>query len=77
MLKKYDQEGVCPKCGHGAIDVWFCAGGRPGKRCWDDFTDTQEHLHRQCRGCHYEWQEACLDANDDTTLSKGLRESAG
>lgn len=44
----------CPKCKTGSEPtVKYCAGDRCQKA-------AGEHIHRICRGCSYEWLEACV-----------------
>lgn len=66
-MKPFDAEAKCPKCGgddlattfHAASDLTHpMAVGRD--RC--DVHD--EHIHRHCRRCGYDWIEAPLDKRD-------------
>ena len=59
QLPPYDFLAKCPKCGHKDVHTGYCASGRPAMICWLIVDD--EHLHRYCQRCHYEWLEACLD----------------
>ena len=60
----FDERADCPKCGHDDITVHYCRG-RESQRttyelCWKEGIED-EHLHRKCCRCHYEWLEKCIE----------------
>jgi len=57
------KDPVCPKCGCGETTVWYCDGKRlnPEALCFKR-ARGDEHMHRFCANCDYEWLEPCLDA---------------
>ena len=64
-MKPFDPVAKCPKCGNDDIRATFRiknefgrCGESPTKHCP---STMPEHLHRECRRCHYEWVEAPLD----------------
>jgi predicted nucleic-acid-binding Zn-ribbon protein len=60
-MKPFDENAVCPKCGHTDIAVFYYRGQSETSIC-PVLHRHEEHLHRSCRRCHYSWAEACLDA---------------
>ena len=57
-MKKFDPEAVCPKCGSDDIGTHYCYEGKVYcKPPWH----KAALLHRCCKRCHYEWNEAPLD----------------
>lgn len=56
-LPKYNPELNCPKCAHGDVSTSYCVEERPGKVCWCSGVRKNDHLHRRCRRCSYEWLE--------------------
>jgi len=58
-LPPFDESTQCPKCGDCDIAICFCKGSIWSWEC--AFRQRGEHLHRQCRRCHYAWLEACRD----------------
>lgn len=56
-------KGACPKCNHAEIGAAWCPGKihtlpvEVRQTCQAD----GEHLHRQCKGCGFEWRERCMD----------------
>ncbi len=64
-LPPYSPCTKCPKCGHDDIHTRYVAhGGRYGQPCEFKSYRENEHLHRYCRRCSYEWCEACLAASN-------------
>lgn len=64
VLSAFTPDATCIKCGWYKVKVLYCPGGtddnRVGLSCFAD-TAGQEHLHRQCKRCGYEWHEKTLD----------------
>lgn len=60
-MKPFDPDAKCPKCGGDVIRTNYHQELAYFKttRCGLGF---REHMHRQCAGCGYEWDEAPLDA---------------
>lgn len=61
-LPPFDPSARCPKCAGADVQVTFCMGG------WDCTPSVrfrvkwgQEHLHRRCQRCSYDWPEAPID----------------
>ena len=56
-MKPYDPDGKCLKCGWGEASTHYHPGGIWGATgC-----PREEHLHRYCQRCGYDWIEACLE----------------
>jgi hypothetical protein len=53
----------CPKCNHDDITLMYCEGARPAQLCWPYHHD--EHHHRHCTRCHYEWLEAVITPQEN------------
>ena len=54
-LPPFNSEARCEKCGSDDINTYYCKGS-----IWDwecDAERTGQHLHRDCRRCHYGWLE--------------------
>ena len=69
-VSKRSEQTVCCKCGSVDIFTDFHRAStdsrfpacRRDRSTIDWFpTDPNEHLHRTCRGCHYEWIDPTLD----------------
>lgn len=59
-LPRYEQHHPCPKCGNTNSHLQYVAASdAPGEHC-AKHAGTHEHLHRQCKRCHYAWIERCL-----------------
>ena len=60
LLKPFDAEAKCPKCGGDNISATYHAAGasRPMDDCWNTVVEDVEHHDRYCRRCSYEWCEA-------------------
>ena len=60
-LPKYNPNVTCRKCGCTDIKTEYCEhkGGRLMEICWCKVDD--EHMHRTCERCRYEWLEAVLN----------------
>ena len=56
-MKKYDPNGVCPKCGDDHLKVTHVAHGK-GK-------ELDDYLQLTCQGCGYTWKEAPLDRKEE------------
>lgn len=76
-LKPYRHDRSCPKCGQRDIHVvWVKAQpflkkrlksglsvpATIGNRLMEGRLSAEEHMHRSCRTCQYEWAEAPLDS---------------
>ncbi len=61
-MSPYDANASCPKCGHGDIGTIFVARLVVGCMRLDCLYGpggtSDEHMHRDCRRCSYEWPEA-------------------
>lgn len=56
-LPAFDSIGACPKCGCADVDVKYCVSA-PLYSCKGV---EEEHMHRKCTRCRYEWLERPLD----------------
>lgn len=74
-LKGFTGATFCPKCLTAAVTAVFCekdcsrgAGEKGGLYVSETpalgSAQPPEHLHRMCKGCHYEWLEGCADSPD-------------
>ena len=58
-MKKYNPDAKCPKCGDDDISTYY--EGR-----YERFTyKVRGLLARQCRRCHYTWDEEPLDVEEE------------
>lgn len=63
VLEHDANKGACPKCNHGEIAFAWCPGKihtlppEVRQTCQAD----NEHLHRVCTRCNFEWRERCAD----------------
>lgn len=55
-MKPYDPAGKCPKCGGAVVSTDYHPSG-----VWRTGCIREEHQHRYCRRCNYDWIEACLE----------------
>lgn len=53
---RFDRATTCPKCGQGAAEVIYHPANVV---CPQSFQD--EHIHRTCTLCRFEWDEIPLD----------------
>jgi len=64
-LPKYNPDAKCPKCDYLNVNSVYCEEPQVAEICYE-FTyreaELQEHIHRTCQCCHYEWLEAALSA---------------
>ncbi|MBU6429783.1 MAG: hypothetical protein KGR26_12280 [Cyanobacteria bacterium REEB65] len=65
----FDVARRCPKCGFNAIAALFCGPGN--RKCMSDQL-PDEHFHRVCGLCTYQWPEACPDFEHRATLERCL-----
>ena len=63
-LPGFDPNGKCPKCGSGDVLFGWHPAGHYSYSWVGDGAALQEHMHRTCSECGYEWPEAPLDAVD-------------
>jgi hypothetical protein len=62
QLPPYRPDGRCSKCGYEDISTQYVEPDRPyAYGCRFHKTTNDEHLHRYCRRCGYEWAEACIE----------------
>lgn len=59
-LTRFKADAMCPKCGSLKARTSHCGGTSTGV-CLDHAGDV-EHMHRDCKRCHYTWYELPLDA---------------
>lgn len=52
-------ELTCHKCGCRDTNTFYCKGGSYTWEC--SFRVSDEHLHRQCRCCKFEWIDKVLE----------------
>ena len=64
-LLRYSKDRWCPKCGGQDISTRYHSKESAMDICWCSGIDMQEHMHRYCRNCHYEWLEASLSTAVD------------
>lgn len=57
-MKEFDENAVCPKCGHPEVTIRYHNGVDYMSGCYE----AGEHLHRTCARCNHWWREKCLDA---------------
>lgn len=62
----YDADACCPKCWHDEVGTFYrgdshdygCREHRRGSFSTDECEVCHdEHFHRTCRRCHFEWRE--------------------
>lgn len=62
---KKGEADICPKCKNSDVSIQYCAGRITGEICLAAFKKPKyssdvydnEHFHRYCRTCIYEWIE--------------------
>ncbi len=60
-MKKYQDDRPCVKCGFSnIISTEYCRC----ERILCIYHLDEEHLHRVCQRCGYEWAEATLDSEE-------------
>lgn len=64
-LPPFDEYSRCPKCGHQRGPetkpaVQFHDGEADGRGEVCDVGGAQDHLHRVCTRCQFQWAEACV-----------------
>ena len=57
-MEQFNSKATCPKCGIKDIGSSYCMGNANNIRC---YYDINEHIHRICVRCQYQWVEKCLD----------------
>lgn len=64
------KRSLCPKCGSKDIHTSYHAPGCSKESCncnqcnYNDHSkEHDEHLHRYCRGCRYDWIDPVLDTS--------------
>ena len=65
-MKKYSgKNSTCEKCGETDINTYYCEGSERSffnSKCRDYRNRIkEEHLHRRCKNCNFEWLEACFE----------------
>lgn len=73
MMKKYDPDAKCPKCGCEDVRTFY-----HNERSYrhDDicYGVDHEHFHRTCERCKYHWVEDVLGGPSEAERSElGLR----
>lgn len=57
-MKAFDAAAICAKCGGDDINTYYCKGS---VWAWECAAERRgQHLHRDCRRCHYGWLEAVV-----------------
>lgn len=71
MMKPYNPDAVCPKCGNEDVYVAHVRKGH-GERCdWQvGAPQERDYMRRTCKRCHYEWFERPLDIKPSKTERK-------
>jgi len=66
-MQPFNPDAKCAKCGSDNIHSIFCVDPRYYSSCrkWPNEV-REEHIHRNCKTCRYEWLEAPLDKKVDT-----------
>lgn len=59
MKNIFNLNAECTKCGAIDISIIYCSGGT--STCYK----YEEHIHRTCRRCGYNWTEMCLDSKEE------------
>lgn len=63
-MQQFNTKLTCSKCGDSGIKSLFCKGAVAARTCWKyGIGVREEHLHRACGQCGYEWFESCIDSN--------------
>jgi ribosomal protein S27AE len=69
-LPKFNEEGVCPKCGSPSARVDYHRAIASYAPCGVYLQEVEqrglefpEHLDRTCDRCHYAWTEAVLNGH--------------
>lgn len=60
----YSKPRKCTKCGQSGASTEFCNEPKWGKVCWQPSKDghiPEEHLHRVCLNCGFEWLEKTVE----------------
>lgn len=62
QLLPYDFAAHCPKCGHKDVSTHYVSASYWARYdCRHHPSTNEEHLHRWCRRCDYQWAERCID----------------
>jgi len=56
---KFNPNAKCPKCSGKDISAQYCEKAWPESD--HELSEKEPHIHRHCRRCHYEWDEAPLE----------------
>ena len=62
-MKAFDEKATCPKCSHASVSITHQRRYLVGICHYGDCS-ADEHLHRRCQRCGYQWAEACIDASE-------------
>lgn len=64
-MEEFAPNRSCPKCAYEKVRVWYCEKEQPALICWCalDEMDDDEHFHRTCERCFYEWLEKTLQSD--------------
>jgi hypothetical protein len=62
-MKTFNAKAKCPKCGYKDINTYYCNKQQNASAftllCYQHDL-KKEHLHRNCKQCHFEWLESCI-----------------
>lgn len=64
QMQPFNPEAKCAKCGSDDIHSKFCYRRVCWK--WPNRIEGEQHMHRYCQICRYDWVEAPLDKKVDT-----------
>lgn len=67
MMKPFDPNAKCPKCGHDNIKTAYYEND---EHRWHGYNkldrERSEHLRRTCERCRYQWNELPIGVSDET-----------